>query len=82
MKNFKFVTGMVLGAVLATGGMLVAQQHHNLRMAQDLTEKAYNKVVEAQRINEFDMGGHAQRAKDLLYQASHEIKAAADAANE
>jgi len=31
--------------------------------------------------NEFDMGGHAARAKDLLDQAYREIKLAAEAAN-
>jgi hypothetical protein len=82
MKNLKFIAGMGLGAVLAAGGMLVAQgAHPRLRVAQDLVDQAFNKVVEAQRYNEFDMGGHAQRAKDLLRQASHEIALAAQAAN-
>ena len=38
-------------------------------------------LSDAQRANEWDMGGHAARAKDLLSQASREIKLAADAGN-
>ncbi len=41
----------------------------------------YDKPTAAQQANEFDMGGHAARAKDLLRQASEEMKLAALAAN-
>ena len=58
-----------------------AQRHPNLAEAQKLCNKAYDKLVEAQEANKFDMSGHAQKAKDLLVEASHEIKAAAMAAN-
>jgi len=37
--------------------------------------------VAAQRANEWDMGGHAQKAKDLLEQVNNELKQAAEAAN-
>jgi len=37
--------------------------------------------VAAQGANEFDMQGHAAKAKDLLNQANTELKAAAQAAN-
>jgi hypothetical protein len=56
-------------------------RHPNLAAAQRLTEQAYNKVSAAQVANEFDMDGHAQKAKDLLDQANRELKAAAEAAN-
>ena len=58
-----------------------ANRHPNLAAAQQLCNQAYDKLVEAQKANQFDMNGHAQKAKDLLVQASHEIKAAALAAN-
>ena len=58
-----------------------AQRHPNLAEAQRLTNRAYDKLVEAQGANQFDMSGHAQKAKDLLVEASHEMKAAAMAAN-
>jgi hypothetical protein len=38
--------------------------------------------VAAQQANEWDMKGHAQKAKELLEQANREIKAATEAANE
>lgn len=60
----------------------VSKKHHpNLAAAQHLVEQAFNRITEAQRANEFDMGGHAEKAKDLLDQANKELKAAAEAAN-
>ena len=43
--------------------------------------QAYDRIVAAQQANEWDMGGHAAHAKELLDQANHEIKIAAEAAN-
>jgi hypothetical protein len=37
--------------------------------------------VAAQEANEFDMQGHAQKAKNLLDEANKELKLAAEAAN-
>lgn len=37
--------------------------------------------MDAQKANEWDMQGHAQKAKDLLDQANSELKLAAQAAN-
>jgi hypothetical protein len=56
-------------------------RHPNLAAAQELCQRAWQRVTDAQRANEWDMGGHAQRARDLLAQASEEIKLAAMAAN-
>ena len=58
-----------------------AKKHPNLAAAQGLVEKAYNKITMAQKANEFDLGGHAQKAKELLEQASAELKLAAETAN-
>jgi hypothetical protein len=58
-----------------------AKRHPNIAAAQRLTDKAYEKIVAAQQANEFDMAGHAAKAKDLLDQANTELKAAALAAN-
>lgn len=57
------------------------QRHPNLAAAQNLIAQAYGKLVEAERANDWDMTGHAAKAKDLLDRASSEIKAAAEAAN-
>jgi hypothetical protein len=83
MKNLKFLTGMVLGAALAAGGMLVAQgpRHPNLEAAQGFIGQAMGALSAAQQANEFDLGGHAARAKDLLARASNEVRASAHAAN-
>ena len=58
-----------------------SSKHPNLAAAQQLCQQAYDKVVEAQGANEFDMAGHAQKAKNLLEQANTQLKAAATAAN-
>jgi hypothetical protein len=72
-------------------GVLFAQQrpaddispriHPNLAAAQKLTNEAYDKLVIAQGANDFDMEGHAAKAKELLVEASHQMKAAAMAIN-
>lgn len=56
-------------------------RHPNLAAAQHLTAQAYNRIVDAQKANEFDLGGHAKRAEELLNQANHELKEAAETAN-
>jgi hypothetical protein len=56
-------------------------RHPNLAAAQRLSTKAYEKVVAAQQANEWDLGGHAQKAKDLLDEVNRELKAAAETAN-
>jgi F0F1-type ATP synthase membrane subunit b/b' len=57
------------------------QRHPNIAAAQHLAEQAFNKITAAQKANEFDMDGHAAKAKDLLDQANRELKLAAEAAN-
>jgi hypothetical protein len=58
-----------------------AKRHPNLAAAQTLSSQAYQKILAAQRANEWDMQGHAQKAKELLDQANQELKQAAEAAN-
>jgi F0F1-type ATP synthase membrane subunit b/b' len=59
-----------------------AKRHPNIAAAQRLVGQAYDKVEAAQKANEFDLGGHAQKAKELLEQANQELKLAAEVANE
>jgi hypothetical protein len=74
-----------LGSVLVVGGVALAQPkqnvskglHPNLAAAQRLSEQAYQKIMAAQEANEFDLGGHAQKAKGLLEQVNNELKQAA-----
>jgi hypothetical protein len=56
-------------------------RHPNLAAAQRLSRQAFERVVQAQQANEWDLQGHAQKAKDLLDQASNELKLAAEASN-
>jgi hypothetical protein len=58
-----------------------SSKHPNLAAAQRLSTEAYEKIASAQSANEWDMDGHAARAKDLLDQVNRELKAAAEAAN-
>ena len=58
-----------------------AHKHPNIAAAQRLSTQAFEKIVAAQKANEFDLGGHAQKAKDLLDQANRELKLAAETAN-
>ena len=57
------------------------QKHPHLANAQRLCNQAYNALVEAQGANDFDMEGHAAKAKELLAEASRQMKQAALAAN-
>jgi hypothetical protein len=44
-------------------------------------KRAFERIVQAQQANEWDMNGHAQKAKELLDEASKELAKAAGAAN-
>jgi len=87
----QWIAGSIMGLSLVTAGITIAQgppernvsgaRHPNIAAAQRLCDQAYNKIVAAQQANEWDMDGHAQKAKDLLDQANRELKAAAEAAN-
>ncbi len=78
------VSFLVIGTVSA-GIMVyavdVGPRHGNLRAVQKFIERAINKITAAQLANEYDMEGHAARAKELLDRAYDEIKLAALAAN-
>ena len=57
------------------------RRHPNLAQAQEFIQDAIDKISAAQAANEYDMGGHAAKAKSLLNQAYDEVKLAALAAN-
>ena len=79
-----------VGAFIVLAGMALAQQpkrnvssarHPHIAKAQQLSHEAWQQVLDAQKANEWDMNGHAQKAKELLDQANAELKQAAEAAN-
>ena len=83
-------TGAVLLGVLFLAGCaenrvpaqnISPTRHPYLAAAQRLCGDAFQRVTRAQDANEWDLNGHAQRAKNLLVQASDELKQAALASN-
>jgi hypothetical protein len=77
-------------AALALGAAGIAQgpadningkRHPHLLEAQRLCTKAYEQISVAQQANEFDLGGHGARAKELLDQVNRELQQAAEAAD-
>ncbi len=89
MKN-RILVATAIVAMLFGGGALLAQKpednvrgkrHPNLAAAQRLCTQAFEKISAAQQANEWDMQGHAAKAKELLEQVNHELKEAAEAAN-
>jgi len=78
------VSFLAIGIVatgVAVNAVDVGYRHGNLRAAQKFIGRAIDKITAAQVANEYDMEGHAARAKELLNQAYDEIKLAAQAAN-
>lgn len=59
----------------------VGARHPNLAAAQRYCGQAQGALRSAQHANEYDMGGHAQRAEGLLADAYREIGQAAVQAN-
>ena len=53
--------------------------HPNLIAAREDAEHAIQKLRNAQKANEYDLGGHAKHAEELLGQAIDEMRAAAEA---
>lgn len=88
MKRIALISMIAGLAVFATAAAeqpvrdVSAKRHPNLAAAQHLVDQAYKRIAAAQQANEFDLGGHAARAKELLDQASAELKQAAEASNE
>jgi len=92
MRKKNMILASMLGIGLLSGSLGYAQQgapvenispklHPNLAAAQRLCDQAFQKITMAQQANEFELGGHAAKAKELLDQASRELKQAAADAN-
>jgi hypothetical protein len=84
------VAAALAGVMFLIGGAALAQRpkenispgrHPNLAAAQRLSQQAWEKIVAAQEANEWDMNGHAQKAKNLLDEVNRELKLAAESAN-
>jgi hypothetical protein len=91
MNRTKFIATVAATAILSVGVTLAAQNpgvnvnrhlHPNINAAQRLLEQAIQKTSTAQRANEYDAKGHAEKAKQLMDQADGELKLAAEALNQ
>ncbi len=88
MTRTQVITAVLILLLVITG-VAIAQparnvskaRHPNIAAAQRLSQQAFERIVAAQQANEWDMGGHAQKAKNLLEEANNELKLAAQAAN-
>jgi hypothetical protein len=87
-KSIYLVAALAVGLILM--GVAYAQRpetdidphrHSNLAEAQHHVVEAYNKTVEAQKSNNDELGGHAEKAIALLDEANHELKRAAEYAD-
>lgn len=90
MKRNRFIAIVVALALLCTA-LVFAQKkpaqnvspkrHPNLAAAQRLSAQASQRIVDAQNANEWDLAGHAQKAKQLLDEANEELKKSAEVSN-
>jgi F0F1-type ATP synthase membrane subunit b/b' len=90
MKNNSVYLTVALVVCLALMGVTSAQRpetnidptrHANLAEAQHHILQAVEKIDEAQKMNKDELGGHAEKAKQLLDQASRELKEGAEYAD-
>jgi hypothetical protein len=90
MTKNNVIRTLVMCSMMAGTSMMFAQgpaqnidpnKHANLASAQASIAHAYQKIETAQQVNRAELGDHAQKAKELLIQASQELKAAAEYAN-
>jgi hypothetical protein len=74
-------TGAQGGGMKPPPENISGKKHPNLAAAQRHLDMAFEKINAAQQANEFDLAGHAAKAKDLIDQASRELKESAEASN-
>ena len=90
MTRTKVILSSVVVAALACSAALYAQRpaenidphrHPALAEAQRHIMQAWDKTAEAMKANKEELGGHAYKAQQLLEQADHELKEAAEVAD-
>jgi hypothetical protein len=84
-----FIPVLVVSASLVASSVASAQQpaspaqsvsakrHPNLAAAQRFLRQAFTSISAAQKANEFDLDGHAVKAKNAIDEADRELKQAA-----
>jgi hypothetical protein len=83
LKRIVLVAGLGIAtlAISQTVQNVDPSRHGNLAAAQSLIAQAYQRMTEAQQSNNYELGGHAGRAKQLLSEAANEIGLAAATAD-
>jgi len=89
MTKRSLVFPAMLTAVLFCGATLAQEPerdinpkfHPNLAEAQHHVVEANRAIAVAQKDNNYDMKGHAEKARQLLVEVNRELKLAAEAAN-
>ncbi len=79
--NAKIMTIVLTAAAALPLGYAVAgpmRERPNLRAAERELTQAFEHVAASQAANEWDEGGHAQKAKELIEHAKEEIHLAAE----
>jgi len=78
--NTALITAIVaLPLGVFAGGAI--KGHPNMKAASKALDTAFTKITAAQKANEFDLGGHAAKAKDAIQLAKDELKLAAETAD-
>jgi hypothetical protein len=83
MTKFRTVLVTALIALplgVYAGGAL--KGHPNMTAAKTALDTAWTKITAAQKANEFQLGGHGEKAKDAIKLAVDELKLAAEESNE
>ncbi len=81
----KLKTGFIVALVALPLGVFAGgalKGHPHLEKARDLLNSADTQITDAQKANEFDLGGHAAKAKDAISLAKEELRQAAATSNE
>ena len=78
----RIAAGLCLSALLLASPVLAKPKHPNINAAHNAIKNAIVKLTAAQVANEYDMQGHAAKAKELLEQAEKEVAQAREAADE
>ena len=86
MRLNRSIERTILAATLLGATALMALQvnpdrHPHLAAAQKHGQEAFNELTAAQAANNNQLGGHAQKAKELLVQANHELDLAVQESN-
>lgn len=84
-KKKTVLLAVLLAALAFTGGVLTAgpmRGHPNLEKARDHLNAAWEDINAAQGANEWDLGHHAEKAKEFIGQAKEQLVKAAETSNE